>query len=158
MICNTCGRQTQNETANFCEYCGASFREQTQGTQNPGFGQPPYNRSMMQGPMNNPMNNPMGAPYAQPMQQSGADKPVSFLNWLGSYALLMVPFLNIIMLFIWAFSYNTPVSKRNWARVTLIVGAIVFLLFILYTGYLMSTPIYQQMYLRMMEQYGYSVK
>ena len=24
MVCNSCGRSTDNENANFCEYCGAS--------------------------------------------------------------------------------------------------------------------------------------
>ena len=27
MICKVCGRTISNEEANFCEYCGASFRE-----------------------------------------------------------------------------------------------------------------------------------
>ncbi len=164
MICNTCGRQTQNETANFCEYCGASFREQGQREpnfglgsnpgfgSNPGSGQPPYNRGMMPGSM----NSPMGGSFAQPTQQSDTEKPISFLNWLGSYALLMVPFVNIIMLFIWAFSYNTPASKKNWARVTLIAGVVLFLLFMVYMGYIMSTPVYQQMFQQMMQEYGYS--
>ena len=27
MVCNSCGRDNQNENSNFCEYCGASLRE-----------------------------------------------------------------------------------------------------------------------------------
>ncbi len=151
MVCNTCGRHTQNETANFCEYCGASFREQAQREAGSVFGQPINNTGWMPGPG----NNPMGA-FARPMQQntSTTEKPITFLEWLGSYLLLIVPFVNIIMLFIWAFSYNTPVTKRNWARVTLIAMAILFVLFIAYMLYIMSTPLFQEMYQMMMQDYG----
>ena len=30
MKCNVCGRHTQNEEANFCDYCGSPFREHMQ--------------------------------------------------------------------------------------------------------------------------------
>lgn len=102
MICNNCGRQSIREDANFCEYCGNSFREQA-----------PYNPIL-------------------PKQEAAAlpdkEKPVSFLNWLGSYALIFIPFVGglvfIVMLFVWAFGGYVPTSKKNWARAMLIMVAV----------------------------------
>jgi hypothetical protein len=131
MICNTCGRQIQNETANFCEYCGASFREQTQATR-PEAGQPFYTRPIIQqGPV--PMN--FANPIAEAGQRGNGERPISFLSWLGTYsllaALLFIPYLGwigiIAILIFWAFSNKTPATKKNWARVTLIFAGLVMI-------------------------------
>ncbi len=149
MKCNVCGRQSQNETANFCEYCGSSFREH------------------MQAPFHNP-HQEQGSPYGNgptPMmhQQNGMaqnapnviDKDsTSFLNWIGTYGILFIPVVGwlvfIIMLFVWAFSSNTPVSKKNWARATLIFVGIMLIIFIV-LFILIYLPIYQQIYQQMMD-------
>jgi hypothetical protein len=135
MICNNCGRQLQNETANFCEYCGASFREQAQAAR-PETGKPFYSIPGMQQeatPMNN-QNIMPGVPIG--MQE----KPISFMSWLGTYAilgaLLFIPYFGwiglIALLLFWAFSNKTPATKKNWARVTLIfVGIVIVIIFIL---------------------------
>lgn len=133
MICNNCGRQIQNEAANFCEYCGFSFREQTQAARPEGGQNFNSKPDMQQGPV------PVSV-FGQPrtaMQQPGiSEKPISFLSWLGTYALLLVPYVGwlifIIMLFVWAFGNNTPVTKKNWARVTLIFVGIVTVFVILF--------------------------
>ncbi len=140
MICKTCGRQIQNESANFCEYCGASFREQTQAAR-PEEGQPFYSRPMMQ-PGAAPVN------MANPMEGIGhpgsAERPISFLSWLGTYsllgALLFIPYLGwigiIAMLLFWAFSNKTPATKKNWARVTLIfVGIIMIFVVVIFAAF-----------------------
>jgi glucan phosphoethanolaminetransferase (alkaline phosphatase superfamily) len=93
-------------------------------------------------------------PTAMPNSMVGApgglksEEPITFLNWLGMYAILLVPFVGwlifIIMLFIWAFSNNTPATKKNWARVTLIfVGALLILFFIYMVAFV--APMMQQM-------------
>jgi hypothetical protein len=51
----------------------------------------------------------------------------------------------IVMLFVWSFSGNTPASKKNWARVTLIFSAIMLILFIGYLIVLFSTPMFRDM-------------
>ena len=159
MRCNTCGRQISNEAANFCEYCGASFREQAQAGQNSGASQPFHNDYTGQEQAYSPFPTPemqQGQMFGQSFTQqnfqqfAGKEKPISFLDWLGSYLILFVPIANIVMLVIWAFSYNTPASKKNWARATLIFLIVLFLLFIMYMAYVMSTPIFQDM----MKQYG----
>ena len=45
-----------------------------------------------------------------------------------------IPFVNFIMLLVWAFSAGTPVSKANWAKATLIFMLIGFVLVILFWG------------------------
>ncbi|HPU63453.1 MAG TPA: hypothetical protein PK304_04805 [Mobilitalea sp.] len=99
MICHTCGRVIKNEEANFCEYCGASFR-----------GENAFDIK----------SSPV-APVSEPVIASPKEKPVSFLNWLGSQLLILVPYVGLVMLFIWAFGHNTPVSKKNWARAMLVI-------------------------------------
>lgn len=46
----------------------------------------------------------------------------------------VIPFVNFIMLLVWAFSAGTPVSKANWAKATLIFMLIGFVLVILFWG------------------------
>ena len=142
MTCHTCGRQIQNETANFCEYCGASFREKVHTAPTPGMEQPFLSRPFTAGPIPNSM------PGMQ--HETPAEKPTSLLGWLGMYAILLVPFANIILLLIWAFSDATPSGKKNWARATLIFLLFIFILFVGYMAAVMSSPLFQQM----MQDYG----
>ncbi len=143
MICNNCGRQIQNEAANFCEYCGFSFREHRQTARVEG-GQGLYNQpELHQEPA--PVS---GQPLTAAQQPGVEERPISFLSWLGTYALLLVPYVGwlifIIMLFIWAFGNSTPVTKRNWARVTLIFVGIVAVFLILFIV-IFYVPMFQQM-------------
>ncbi len=111
MLCNNCGRQTNNEEANFCDYCGHSFRE----------------------------HKPEIIKLEQPKQETIAlqtnpnsienlkHKPISLLNWLASYGILLVPIVGIVMLVVWAIGKNTSTTKKNWARATLIFVALMML-------------------------------
>lgn len=134
MICYNCGRQVQNETANFCEYCGASFREQAQAI-----------RSEEKNQVNHTSGIHQGAVAANDAKQMTAgntfmkDNSIGFMSWLGTYAilgaLLMIPYLGwlgfIALLLFWAFNNKTPATKRNWARVTLIFVGIVMVFLII---------------------------
>lgn len=46
---------------------------------------------------------------------------VSKGEWLLTYILLMIPVINIVMLFVWAFGSGTKPSKKNWAQLGLII-------------------------------------
>lgn len=109
MICNNCGRQSMSENAKFCEYCGGSLKANT-----------PVNPLL---------------PNQAVVVEGDKEKPVSFLNWLGSYALMFIPFVGglvfLIMLFVWAFGDYVPESKKNWARALLVVIGIVIVLAII---------------------------
>jgi len=113
MICNTCGRSINNEEANFCEYCGSSLRRGS------GF-------EFKTAPV---------PPVYETVNVDPKEKPVSFLNWLGTYLLMFIPFVGsfvfLAMLFVWAFGRNVQESKKNWARANLVFMLIVFVMIIL---------------------------
>jgi hypothetical protein len=145
MKCNTCGRQTLNEEANFCEYCGSSFRENNVAAINsdPGMKSYLYNEAQK------PFTNPHLQSTVNPSDSAEAEKPVTFLNWLGTYGLLFIPFVGgllfIVMLLIWSFGGNVPASKKSWARATLIFAAVMIIFFVVYVIVIMSTPMFQDM-------------
>jgi hypothetical protein len=146
MRCNVCGRQIQNEEANFCEYCGSSFREQAQAS----FNMPPREQSIPypNGPVMTAIPSQYKNPAAPAQKAAGDEKQVTFLNWLGTYGIMFIPIAGwlifLVMLFVWAFGGNAPASKRNWARATLIfVGISVLLLLIYLVAFL---PTYMNMY------------
>lgn len=63
--------------------------------------------------------------------------PVSIGEWMITLLIMTLPLINVIMLFIWAFSGNSNISKANWAKATIIWGVIiiaVYLFFILLLG------------------------
>lgn len=135
MRCNVCGRYTSNEDANFCDYCGSPYREQFQA----------YYNTQQQNSTQNRYN------YGENRGHSGyqqENKPVSFLDYLLSYGLFFIPIAGwiifFVMLFVWAFSDNTPVSKKNWARATLIFMG-VMMIFIVYSMYILMGLLYQNM-------------
>ena len=60
-------------------------------------------------------------------------QPVTVGNWILTYLLMCIPFVNIILLFVWAFGSNTPKSKANWAKASLIwmlIGLVIGILFV----------------------------
>jgi hypothetical protein len=59
---------------------------------------------------------------------------VSIGDWVITIILSSLPLINIILLFVWAFSSSTPVSKANWAKATLIIAAITIILVICFYG------------------------
>lgn len=106
MICKACGRDTVNESANFCEYCGTSFREDMSIRQEEHY---TGTREQQQ----------------DVTEIEGNEKPISFGNWIGTMLLPFIPFIGvfiyIVMMFVWAFSSDAPKSKKNWARANLIM-------------------------------------
>lgn len=109
MICNTCGRPIRNEEANFCEYCGASLR-----------GGSGYDFK------------PSPLPPVSETITINQEKPVSFLNWLGTYLIMFIPFVGsfvfFAMLIYWSVSHKVSESKKNWARANLVFMLIMFIM------------------------------
>lgn len=138
MKCNVCGRYTQNDEANFCEYCGSPFKEhmkayyEVQKEQHISGDQYIYDER---------------GGYVKPDEQES--KPVTFLDYLASYGIFFIPFAGwlvfFVMLIVWSFSDKTPASKKNWAKATLIFFGVLFVLMILYMMYVISTPLFQNM-------------
>lgn len=161
MICKVCGRTVANEEANFCEYCGASFREmksvqdmeeaktdpflangQVQGEQTYQQGQ----QYMQNQPAWQGQSYQQAQSYQQ-MPQSAInnqqEKPISFLNWLGTMLLPYIPFIGsityLVMLFVWAFGRDSNPSKKNWARARLVVTLIGIISLIILIAYVTGT-------------------
>ena len=66
--------------------------------------------------------------YAAPKNMS----VVSISDWIITMILMMLPLINIILLFVWAFGNNTSESKANWAKASLImylIGIIIIIIF-----------------------------
>ncbi len=114
MVCKACGRNVANENANYCEYCGTSFREIIPVKPEDYLAA----KEQQSVEINNEEN----------------EKEISFGNWLGTMMIPFIPivgiFIYLVMMFVWAFGNETPKSKRNWARASLIVSAVgIILLF-----------------------------
>ncbi|MBR1736002.1 MAG: hypothetical protein IJ736_03145 [Firmicutes bacterium] len=57
---------------------------------------------------------------------------VSVKEWLITFLIMFVPVVNIIMIFLWAFGGGVSPTKANLFKLSLIVSAIVFILYILF--------------------------
>lgn len=122
MVCKACGRSIENEEANYCEYCGTSLRSNATIVQNDTI-QERNDKSSENSKVNAEDN----------------ETAISFGNWVGTMLLPFIPFVGIfiylVMMCVWAFGSDTPKSKKNWARASLIVGviAIIIILFMVTT-------------------------
>lgn len=57
----------------------------------------------------------------------GADI-VSIWEWVGTFILLAIPIVNLVMIVIWIFSGSTNPSKRNFILAQLIIFAVALVL------------------------------
>ena len=53
-------------------------------------------------------------------QPEKIENPQSVADWVITLFITYIPLVNIIMLLIWAFDTETPLSKKNWAKARLI--------------------------------------
>ena len=86
-----------------------------------------------------PMGGPMPGHYPPPhVPGHGHDTAVmSTKEWVLTFLIFLVPCVNLIMLFVWAFSGSGNLNRRNYARAYLIVigiGIAIYLLFALIFG------------------------
>lgn len=164
MICKVCGRTITNEEANFCEYCGASFRP---GTDNK-VAEDSLN-SGMNGDINHSMesNIPFDRSRVSETEQtyqsvnremsgqkvnqavplgvfrffSGSNQTMTFGNWIVIYALPFIPLVGfilfLVLLFSWGFGANTAPTKKSWARATMVMILVILFMFsfMLSSGY-----------------------
>lgn len=149
MICKVCGRTIANEEANFCEYCGSSFREmkQTQdmnaiNSPNPVVGE--NGQIYQQNQPNSQGQSSMKAEFQQElyqrnMQNNSNNQPISFWNWLGTMLLPAIPVIGsityIVLLFVWAFGKDSNPNKKNWARAKLVMTLVSIIAIIIFISY-----------------------
>lgn len=91
------------------------------------------------GYQNNYQSNYQGS-YQQPayQQPSNLEEPVTMGDWIISMLICMIPCLNIVMMFVWAFSKSEKKSKSNFFKASLIIYAIsiglCIVLFVVFAG------------------------
>lgn len=66
--------------------------------------------------------------------QTGNKSVVTIGDWVITMIIMMIPLVNLIMLFVWAFGSGTSESKANWAKASLIFMLIGIILSILFGG------------------------
>jgi len=64
--------------------------------------------------------------------------PMTIGDWLITIIITYIPFVGLIMLFVWAFGDGAHPSKKSWAQATLIMVAIMIVLAILFFSLLAS--------------------
>jgi hypothetical protein len=134
MFCANCGIKLP-DGAKFCGGCGANTEPV----------QPAYTASAEPAPMR--PNQPLSV-YPPPAQtapsyqqaytppQSAAysgrpgDVPLRVGQYIGMFLLMCVPILNIILLFVWGFGSSVNLNKKNFARASLILCAIMLVFWI----------------------------
>lgn len=55
---------------------------------------------------------------------------VSVKEWLLTNLILMIPLVNLMMIFVWAFGPNTNPNKANYFKAVLILFAIVMVIYL----------------------------
>jgi hypothetical protein len=58
-------------------------------------------------------------------------KPITLGQWMVTLLLMIIPIVNIVLLFVWAFGSGTHPSKANWAKASLIYLAIVIVVYVI---------------------------
>ncbi|MBL3657870.1 hypothetical protein [Fulvivirga sediminis] len=65
--------------------------------------------------------------------RSEANVPVMTVkDWLLTFLVMIVPLVNIVMLFVWAFGDNANKNKANWAKASLLMWVIVVGIYIIF--------------------------
>ena len=60
--------------------------------------------------------------------------PLTVGDWIITSIIFSIPIVGFIMLFIWGFGSKTHPSKANWAKATLIIIGISFVIILLFFG------------------------
>ena len=66
-----------------------------------------------------PQNVQIRQPYQQMYQNDNMEEPVSFGDWMLTMLLMMIPCVNIVMMFVFAFG-NGKKSKSNFFKASLV--------------------------------------
>ena len=69
-----------------------------------------------------------------PLNKSPQYTPLTIGDWIITAIILAIPIVGFVMLFVWGFGSNTQPSKANWAKATLIMIGISFIIALLFFG------------------------
>lgn len=114
----------------------------TQQGQNPYYQQNPYQQSSntQQGQDSYYQQNAYQQPsYQQPQYQSyqtyqnsgNLEEPMSVKEWLITDLLMLIPCVNLILVFVWAFSSSEKKSKSNYFKANLIFAGCILAFYLI---------------------------
>lgn len=63
---------------------------------------------------------------------------MSIKDWIITILITMIPVVNLVMLFVWAFSKDENPNKSNWAKANLVWMVISIILAVLFFGSIFS--------------------
>lgn len=107
---------------------GAEQSQQQPQPEQPQFQQPYQQQGYYQQPYQQPYAQPVQQNFYQQPYDNGYEEPVSIGEWIITILVLMIPCVNIVMIFVWAFSSSTKKSKSNYFKASLIMVAIMIVL------------------------------
>lgn len=89
----------------------------------------------------NPYQQSASDPYQKSVQEQlqyqyrepeiDLEEPISMGEWLVTMLLMLIPCVNIVLMFVWAFSSKEKKSKSNYFKAALIFAAVVLVLYII---------------------------
>lgn len=90
----------------------SAYNQGQQNTYTQSYQQPSYNQNYQQ---------PYNQSYQQSYQADGdLEEPVTFGDWMLTILITMIPCVNLIMMFVWAFGSGTKKSKANYFKAVLV--------------------------------------
>ncbi len=145
MFCEKCGSKLP-ENAKFCGSCGAKTVPVEPAVATPVHDQPappPPPPAQSAAQSYTPPAQPATQGYTPPVQAAAhfgqvESEPLSVGNYIVMFLLMSIPLLNIILLFVWGFGSSVNRNRKNFARATLIMFAIMLLFWILAGGMIMG--------------------
>ncbi|MGM0396450.1 MAG: hypothetical protein ACQEP4_05280 [Bacillota bacterium] len=67
------------------------------------------------------------------------DESVSVAEWIATTLIMVIPLVNIVMPFVWAFGSGTKRSKSNFFKAQILMGLIGVVLYFLFAGVLFNS-------------------
>lgn len=98
--------------------------DNTENTAENGYQQP------CQDSYQRPVEEQLRYQYQEP--ESDLEEPVGVGEWLVSMLLMLIPCVNIVLMFVWAFSSREKRSKSNYFKAALIFAAIILVIYIIF--------------------------
>ena len=68
------------------------------------------------------------------MENRSSAPVMSLGDWIITLIVLAIPLVNIVMLFVWAFSSGTNPNKANFCKAYLILALVAIVLFFIFGG------------------------